>query len=929
MDNKFFLVWEDNPDTPITAQNLSKSIDKYSDDDRMLFWDFNDNYLKLKANSKATISVPITNGMFSFENTMSSHNGRFNPTSADNVVYRNETTVENSKSIALESGTTNFITNPSFESTVGNFVSGWTKVENGLSTVVNDPASFYGSNCLKIKVNNSGSIVSLFQTAQTLGVDDTVASVSFYYKASNPIRLLIIGDPSGTQKFWRPFGVNNNVWETLETTATIVVPASTEWTRYEVVGIKTETIKSIQLKFSSDTPGAEYFLDAVQLENKEYCSSFTLSTRETGKVIYPKELISLDEGSVDLIVQPKHLNISNINTIFVAPTVSYDAIKLKLDRSLGQNLLIFSIYDTYSSSVIQASIDLEESENFINNYIRIICNWKKSTGISIYAKYVGTDQAIKVSQNPTPFTPIQQSELLGFHLGAKHSAGTANEIFEGLLDKIKINNYITSNTDITDNIDEYIVANENTYRLFENTNNDLIIDASLLDTGTSLLPNRNYYLWISELSGFDSCEVLLSLSDVVPNGKNVNTSRILGGFKTTDTGLVDERTIWDLVSKYKNLLVERFVTYNPATKIVTMEMYNSMIDSLLTINAPIISNRENVFNALNTYNGANVFNGNVTVTSKTEIDQIKIENNVISGLDSDVIVTNLTTRNISLLSSPSGKVYIDKLNFKDNSISVENNYHLTITTPTGTSSKIILNAASGANTVESQSDVHIINNKILKFNSQYRQYINLGADATLGIGTQTNTEYFRTNKYFAWYKGGVHSDTQLNSGSADLALAILTDGDVASSLVSTTSRFYAGRIHNAIYNDLAECWVRDTKFNIDYNMVAVQTKTGIRPSACRAEKAVVGIVSDSYGFLLNDKDFDPDLKKSSKAPICISGRAKVMVIGKNIEIGDEVVSYVDGKAIKASWFEKIFKRDRIIGQIDSYVFDDIYWIKVK
>lgn len=929
MDNKFSLVWEDNPDTPITAQNLSKSINKYSDDDRMLFWDFNDDYLKLKANSKATISVPVTSAMLSFENTMASHNGRFNPTFADNIVYRKETTVENSRSIALESGTNNYIVNPSFESTVGSFVSGWTKVENGLSTATNSDDSFDGSNCVKIKVDNSGSIITLFQTAETLLAGDTSASASFYYKATNSLKLLIIGNPTELQKFWRPFGVGNNVWENFESYAVIEVPASDKWVRYEITQIDTVSIKSIQLKFSSDVPGAEYCIDAVQLENKKYCSSFTLDTRDTAKVVYPKEMLSLDEGSIDIIVQPKYLNDSGINTIFVVPTISYDAIKLSIDTTLGQNLLLFSIYDISGSLMNQASIDLEEQINFINKYIHVICNWKKSTGISLYSKYVGMEESVKVAMNTTPFTPITASGLLGLHLGAKHSGGTANEIFEGLLDKIKINNYVTSNTDVMENIDKNIFVNENSYRLFENSNSDIIIDKYILDTGSSFLPNRNYYLWISELTGDDSCEVMLSLNNIVPEGKSPNTSRIIGGFKTDGTGEVDERTIWDLVSKYKNLLVERFVTYNPSSKVVTMEMQNTDTDSLLTIDAPIVSNRENIFNALNTYNGYNIFNGNVTVTSKTEIDQIKIEDSTISGLNSDIIVTNLTDKSVSLLSSPSGKVYIDKVNFKGEIISVESGSHLTLVTPTGTASKIILNAASGANSIEAKSNIQIIDNKILNFNTQHRQYINLGSDATLGIGTQSNTEYFRSNKYFAWYKDGVHSDTQLTPGAGGSALAILTDGDVASSLVSTTSRFYAGRIHNAIYNDLAECWNRDANFNIEYNMVAVQTKSGIRPSSKRSEKAVVGIVSDSYGFLLNDKGFVPELKDSPKAPICISGRAKVSIIGKNIDIGDEVVSYVDGLAIKATWFEKVFKRDRIVGQVDSHVFGNIYWIKVK
>lgn len=931
MDNKFYLVWEDNPDTPITAQNLSKSIDKHSDSDRMLFWDFNDSYLKLKANSKASISVPVTNAMFKFEETLASHNGKYNPTSAENITYRFETTEGNSRSIALETRTQNFFSNPSFETIIGDMPTGWTRVVNGASTISTSNDALYGDRSIRIKIDNAGSLASLWQTASTLGTADTRAAFSFYYKSDYAMKLLVIGDPGGMQKFWRPFGVNEdkNKWELFEATATIDVPASSEWTRYEIKGIETDTVKLIQAKFFSSVPAAEYFIDAIQLENKPYCSSYTESSRGDSKLIYDKDILSLDEGSIDLIIRPKYLNPSKINTIFVCPTIASDAIKLKFDTTLGNNLLTFAIYDTYSSSMLQASLDLAEEANFIDKDIRVICNWKKSLGISIYAKYAGTNTAIRVAQNPTPYTPTPLADLLGFDIGSKFAYGTNTEFFEGLVDKFKVNNYITSNTDITNNIDEYVSANNNVYRLFENSNIDLIMSESMLDDGTAFLPNRNYYVWLSEVVGMDSCDVVISLSKDCPEGRDINTSRLIGGFKTDVSGFVEERTIWDLVSKYSNLLVERLVTYNPSTKTTTFEIHNTVSDSTITVNAPITSNRENVFNSPNTYNDLNTFNGDVVVTSKVEIDQIRLQDGTISGINSNLILTNATDKNISLVSSPTGKLYLDKLNIKDEIISVLSGSHLTLTTPTGSASKIILNAAGGANDVESRSNIAIIDNKKIYFNSQTRQMIDLGATTANGIGLQSNTVYMRSAKNFAWFKGGVHSDSATTPGSGGEVLAALTDGEIVASSVSTTSRFYAGRIHNAVYNDLAECWDCDGNWTIAYGMVAVQTTHGIKPSQHRAEKGTVGIVSDSYGFLLNDKGFKEDLHYSTKAPICIAGRAKVRVYGNKIEIGDEVVSYKDGMAIKASWVEKVFKRDRIIGQIDSYVSGDIFWVKVK
>jgi len=46
----------------------------------------------------------------------------------------------------------------------------------------------------------------------------------------------------------------------------------------------------------------------------------------------------------------------------------------------------------------------------------------------------------------------------------------------------------------------------------------------------------------------------------------------------------------------------------------------------------------------------------------------------------------------------------------------------------------------------------------------------------------------------------------------------------------------------------------------------------------------------------------------------MSGTVNVKISGK-VKIGDEVVSYKNGYAIKANIFEKIFKRNCIIGKV--------------
>jgi hypothetical protein len=55
----------------------------------------------------------------------------------------------------------------------------------------------------------------------------------------------------------------------------------------------------------------------------------------------------------------------------------------------------------------------------------------------------------------------------------------------------------------------------------------------------------------------------------------------------------------------------------------------------------------------------------------------------------------------------------------------------------------------------------------LSFGSQARQMINLYS-TTYGVGIQSSTMYFRSNKRFCWFDGGTHSDTE-NSPRAPAA----------------------------------------------------------------------------------------------------------------------------------------------------------------
>jgi len=65
----------------------------------------------------------------------------------------------------------------------------------------------------------------------------------------------------------------------------------------------------------------------------------------------------------------------------------------------------------------------------------------------------------------------------------------------------------------------------------------------------------------------------------------------------------------------------------------------------------------------------------------------------------------------------------------------------------------------------------------LSFGTTRRQMINLW-DTTLGIGIQDSTQYFRTGKNFAWYKGGGHTNGELTPGNGGTVQMVIKDGNV-------------------------------------------------------------------------------------------------------------------------------------------------------
>ena len=70
-----------------------------------------------------------------------------------------------------------------------------------------------------------------------------------------------------------------------------------------------------------------------------------------------------------------------------------------------------------------------------------------------------------------------------------------------------------------------------------------------------------------------------------------------------------------------------------------------------------------------------------------------------------------------------------------------------------------------------------VGNGTLNFGQTTRQMLNLW-NQNFGVGVQSGTTYFRTDKNFAWYKWGSHNEAELNAGSDGIVQMVIKDGNV-------------------------------------------------------------------------------------------------------------------------------------------------------
>jgi hypothetical protein len=120
-----------------------------------------------------------------------------------------------------------------------------------------------------------------------------------------------------------------------------------------------------------------------------------------------------------------------------------------------------------------------------------------------------------------------------------------------------------------------------------------------------------------------------------------------------------------------------------------------------------------------------------------------------------------------------------------------------------------------------------------------------------------------------------------------------------------TGTVRGSKVYNAVWNDIADMIEVPSGTVVDYGRVYCFDGEKYFSTEKRAQTNIIGIASDTYGYGLGVKD------GKHQIPIGVAGFV-LAYVDKAYEIGTELVSTKNGSLTKASFFEKIFKRNAII-----------------
>lgn len=176
------------------------------------------------------------------------------------------------------------------------------------------------------------------------------------------------------------------------------------------------------------------------------------------------------------------------------------------------------------------------------------------------------------------------------------------------------------------------------------------------------------------------------------------------------------------------------------------------------------------------------------------------------------------------------------------------------------------------------------------------------------IGFCVSTSATKPNTYgaYTWtnitYNENADQGVSVNETSENKTVYLAGYDTVAGDLEYNQSLYFnpstgaltATKVYNAVWNDYAEWFEKaDVNEEIEPGDVCIWTGEGVTRCTERSQKAVVGIYSDSYGYILGGENLENmEDNKEKFVPIGLKGRVNANVIG-SVEIGDLITTSME------------------------------------
>lgn len=189
----------------------------------------------------------------------------------------------------------------------------------------------------------------------------------------------------------------------------------------------------------------------------------------------------------------------------------------------------------------------------------------------------------------------------------------------------------------------------------------------------------------------------------------------------------------------------------------------------------------------------------------------------------------------------------------------------------------------------------------LKFGSQTRQMLNLYS-TSYGIGVQSGTQYFRSGKNFAWYKGGDHNGSELNAGGGTLLM------DINDSRLNVTGDVEA----DSFIGDGSQLTGVNISLPADYNF---ETTAGID-----AGTAIVGaydsLISGTVMTVGGAIHIGPESGGLTEFPVDASYQNALLWVEKGIVTEDMTYSFA-GNWQEFSWPDYVFESNYVLQDLNT------------